>query len=546
MSYLDLPRITFSGKFFADPSTINNDPGNFDPSVVLQDTDPNAPGFESWNPGGSAFFRFLDCRVTGAVGPDGNPLGSGSTDPVLGSAVETPQKPQTRVAKIVDLDPDQQSITQLVGVVVTLTLAGGKGSVTGSMAVAELRDLWFQRALGSGGDGAASGIWQSVLTDLKWVGQDASPLLKRLYDVSPDRLSIKFLTDAFDDSQGSTFCQGRLAGVIGPSGAYEPAQFVMGRRLLPQTNATWPAPWQVSADGKRLTVDLGNSLQLAAPGGAPVNQSPLQAVILAPQGPVILPTALTADPTSYSQNAWVFDVPLTTAQAGLLGTNPLSIQTADTPPTVLLGEPSDGLYANLEPFSLRLNPGESGQATLYATRFGAPLTGQALSVGLDQGPDGTNDPPGALQFDSQVTLDASGKGILQVSASQPTPLPASRKFIGSQVYYLGGDWENWGQIGQASTSISALSVLVFDKGASVTSPTWEDVGPVLSQYARLYPGMKARLDLSDYDAVKNGRAQILDVIRLPFTDPAAMPVTRDLSAYYRQMIVTWINNGCPK
>ena len=102
---------------------------------MLQETDPNPPGFESWNPGGSAFFRFLDCRVTGAVGPDGNPLGSGSTDPVLGSAVETPQKPQTRVAKIVDLDPDQQLI-MLVGVVVTLTLAGGKGSVTGLFAAA--------------------------------------------------------------------------------------------------------------------------------------------------------------------------------------------------------------------------------------------------------------------------------------------------------------------------------------------------------------------------------------------------------------------------
>ena len=41
-------------------------------------------------------------------------------------------------------------------------------------------------------------------------------------------------------------------------------------------------------------------------------------------------------------------------------------------------------------------------------------------------------------------------------------------------------------------------------------------------------------------------AQVLEVVGLPFDRPAAMPVTRDLSAYYRQMIVTWINNGCPK
>lgn len=35
MSYLDLPRLYFSGNFFANPSTINNDLGSFDPSVVL-------------------------------------------------------------------------------------------------------------------------------------------------------------------------------------------------------------------------------------------------------------------------------------------------------------------------------------------------------------------------------------------------------------------------------------------------------------------------------------------------------------------------------
>ena len=29
MSYLDLPRLSFSGQFFADPSTVNNTPNNY-------------------------------------------------------------------------------------------------------------------------------------------------------------------------------------------------------------------------------------------------------------------------------------------------------------------------------------------------------------------------------------------------------------------------------------------------------------------------------------------------------------------------------------
>ncbi len=214
--------------------------------------------------------------------------------------------------------------------------------------------------------------------------------------------------------------------------------------------------------------------------------------------------SLTADARSYSTNAWVFDVQITPEQASLVATNPLAIQTSDTPPSVLFAEQPDGLYANIEPFSLRLNPGEFGEATVYASQFGAPLANQTLPLGFQPGPDGTNDPRMALGFYDQVKLDASGKGTLRVSASQPNPLGPARKFIGSLVFFLGEDWEKWGQISLPTTSISPLSVLVFGSGAPVTSPTWEDVGPLLTQYARIFPGMKARLDLSNYEAVKQG------------------------------------------
>ena len=190
MSYLDAPRLHFFGKYFANPSTINNNLSNFDLKPPLK---------LSWNPDGSAFFHFLDCRVSSAVRGDGTVLSGGSDDPITQATVTTPQSPPTKVAKIVDLDPDQQSITQLFGVVVTLALPGGQGGVTGKMAVGELRDLWFQRvAFGPGADGGASGTWQSVLTDLQWSGLDRSAFLQDLYNTSPDRLSIKFNCDAYD------------------------------------------------------------------------------------------------------------------------------------------------------------------------------------------------------------------------------------------------------------------------------------------------------------------------------------------------------------
>ena len=117
MSYLGSPRIHLFGKFFADPSTTNNDLANYalKPPLDL-----------SWNPNGSAFFRFLDCRIGSAVRGDGKVLDPGAGDPIARATVSAPQSPPTKVAKIVDLDPDQQSITQLFGVAVTVAMPGDK------------------------------------------------------------------------------------------------------------------------------------------------------------------------------------------------------------------------------------------------------------------------------------------------------------------------------------------------------------------------------------------------------------------------------------
>src|SRR4030095_10503177 len=99
MSYLDQPRINFSGRFFTNVSTINNTLANYDPSSPVGD-----PG---WNPNGVALFKFDSCTVTGVQAPsdDGK---------LLGAAVTTP--PQPVPGKLVDLDPDDQALSQVIGV----------------------------------------------------------------------------------------------------------------------------------------------------------------------------------------------------------------------------------------------------------------------------------------------------------------------------------------------------------------------------------------------------------------------------------------------
>jgi hypothetical protein len=537
MSYLDAPRIHFLGQYFANPSTINNTLSNYDLKQPLN---------LSWNPNGSAFFRFLNCKVSMAVGTDGAISSAVGSDPIVQATVTTPQSPPTKVAKIVDLDPDQQSITQLFGVVVTVALPGGQGGVTGSMAVAELRDLWMGRVPSSQGDGAASGVWQSILTDLKWSGLEHSALLKALHDASPDRLSIKFNCDAYDGNSGSpTFNQGRLAGTIGPSVAGEPAQVVMGRRLIPALNSPyWPAPFQVSRQGDRLIIDLGNSLPLSSVGGEVAGPSSLNAVILGPDGPITLSPPIDVSKAAYAVNAGVCEAPLSRDHLSLLQSHPLGLVAAgDT--TLLLNEPLDGRYVNVEPFSLRLNPGQSGIVTLYARKFGTPLAGLELPVGFDyQQISPANSPAAAVRFPCTVKTEPSGQASIEISASAPRPLPDRRSFIDSQVYFLGGEWESWGQI--SAMSQSAISVLVFNDAPPNDSPSWVDVQPILNQYAVLYPGMAQRLDLSSFRAVSGSSAEVLDTISLPIEDPAHMPVTRDLSASHRALIQTWIRNGCPE
>ncbi len=538
MSYLDEPRIHFFGKYFANPSTINNDIGNYDLKPPLD---------LSWNPDGSAFFRFLDCAVSLVVGPDGVGAAGDAGDPIAQATVTTPQAPPPKVAKIVDLDPDQQSITQLFGVLVTVALPGGKGGVTGRMAVAELRDLWFSRVPGPVSDTSASGVWQSVLVDLQWSGLEQSAFLRAIHDASPDRLSIKFNCDDYDgDAKSPTFNQGRLAGTIGPAFPGEPTQFVLSRRLIPALNAPyWPAPFQVSRAGDRLVVDLGNSMPLQQAGGEVSGPSSLDAVILGPRGRITIPSPLDASKAAYALNAGVCEVPHSAEERAALEGHPLGLVGAGDS-TLVLNEPLDGRYVNVEPFSLRLNPGQSGTVTLYARVFGKPLGGLELPIGFDYQPgfDPANTPADALRFPSVVTTDASGAVAIEIAAGAPRPLPDRRSFIDSQVYFLGGEWESWGQI--TGSSQAAISVLVFNDAPPIDDPTWADVQPVLNQYAVLYPAMKKRLDLSSYQAVSAGRQDIRDTISLPLEDPAHMPVTRDFSASNRLLIQTWIKNGCPE
>src|SRR5262245_26727390 len=121
MSYLDTPRLTFAGRFFADPSTVDNNRNNFNLGVPLNQ-DPPGPNNNysvGWNFQGSHVFKFDRCTVR-AIDTGSGPATAG--DPLIGGAVESTLDVFKYPAKLVDLDSDQQSVSQVWGLAVRVVV----------------------------------------------------------------------------------------------------------------------------------------------------------------------------------------------------------------------------------------------------------------------------------------------------------------------------------------------------------------------------------------------------------------------------------------
>ena len=139
MSYLDVPRLHFAGTFIADPSTLNNTPQNFDPSTVI--TSQN----DGWNPNGKGQWQFLNCQVQSVVYDDGT---ISTDDPVIGRPVQGTDQPQ--IAKLVDLDSEQQMVSEIYGFQVQLSDSSGSAVLVGNFEVGAFYDIWFRATVGGG------------------------------------------------------------------------------------------------------------------------------------------------------------------------------------------------------------------------------------------------------------------------------------------------------------------------------------------------------------------------------------------------------------
>ena len=441
MSYLDPPRFSFFGTFEATPSTINNATENYQPGVQYNNNPASAqnPNSVWWNPSGWAFFQVLSGTVNGACAQLGTQITSGDT--IIGASivsVPTGTAPPYHQGRLVDLDPDQQARSMVVGMKLQITTTDG-ASVSGVVAPMTIIDIWG-RVVGAnaGGINGAGCMYQSVMQDVQWTGMEttSSGVLKALYQASPDTLSIKFNVDAYQGLGPSYpgFATGRIVGTIGPYGELasrvpEPMHVLAQRRMYTGAPAVASsqlnsAPFQVK-DGY-LTIDLGNSIPTAAlPSGLAggfLELGPVSLVISPPEPSSVTPppggwppeTVLTPPlfttaaefNTAYEQFAGIYDVPLegcpsvTAVAVGLQVQPPPPKQSSSmtpeqaavaktgltvplqsvppppaNPPSIALAENPGGQFASLDFNALRLAKGAPTWSNAALT--GTEITGTA-------------------------------------------------------------------------------------------------------------------------------------------------------------------------
>lgn len=280
MSYLNAPRLIFTGDFQADVNTVNNDVRHYYNPAFTEDNwvqDVSTQG-GWWNPDGGSTFRFVDCSVRQVCYPDGSKTDDKAKDPVIGKSVTGPLNESS--AKLVDLDPQFQFTSQIWGLKLCIYGSENEVLLSGTVEPSGFKDLQLRNPTNNINLQPLGASWTSVVYDLKW-GEKAreSKILSALMDSSAETglLACNLVSFGyFKVIGGERFTLGRLLGAIAPYTAGDPHQFAPARRIIGiKTDQPKPPQFMFSNSAYNevsslLTIDLGGSIPLADPLGTPL------------------------------------------------------------------------------------------------------------------------------------------------------------------------------------------------------------------------------------------------------------------------------------
>lgn len=552
MSYLDPVRLHFAGQFQADVSTVNNTTQYFNNATFQKSYQQRPDG--GWNPDGGASWRLLGCKVTRVCYADGTSTTDPKNDPVVGMSILDANK---RVAgKLVDLDPEQQMVSMIFGLIVRLT-DGTHDLFAGPYEPAAFFDLW-RRATEDvkPRQQAAGATYQSIIAPVKWGEAPGSRFLRELRALGEEMLSIKFNVDGYDRLFDSpTFTYGRIVGSIGPAHPDEPHHLVIGRHLgaasLTHTNYM---PCVVHRGQRHITADFGNSIPTKGLAGPPVDIGPIALGYIDSSNQFVSIGDLPyRDPGWYESTAGVQMFPLDDAALAALPSQPVAVSINGA---VAMQESVGGTYVRADQFVFRLSPGDRAKVDLWATKYGELQDGAPIIVQLYpdvlQSQVGTGDPavatPDVIKgFDPKKPIIAKkGRATLRLKVGNPKN---PRGYVDGQVYGVqplppqiaGGEPGTW------VSPFDFISLLVWNEFRGGRYPVWYgQLQPIFTQYGNLYPLMDTIIDLTSYDAIAASTGILEFVFNLPVEDPNSMPVTRDLSPAKRKAILRWLRNPDPE
>ena len=269
-SYLDRPRLHFSGKFQADVSTRNNIGANF--KIGKDDIE------DVWNFLGTGDFRLFDTTVTSVTYLDGTSVNSKSDDPMIGlpisnSDIHTP-------GRLVDLDTEMQFKSEIWGETISLNWAPPGNTQSNSFKgklepLVLVHDMW-PRICCVGGMPSFSASGKSIVTDIQWASDIESNFLNELKDISR-QLSISLIVFSMNPVPESTtdFTFGEVRGTIGPAFPNEPTDFPYQRMLTTDLTikeacdtcsdpVIWffYTPFNVGPKHDYVAVDFGNTVAM--------------------------------------------------------------------------------------------------------------------------------------------------------------------------------------------------------------------------------------------------------------------------------------------
>jgi hypothetical protein len=570
MSYLHAVRLHFAGTFRANPSTVNNDVRHY-----------NSPTFKEryqtiqdaktgwWNPRGASAWRFSECRVTKVCYADGTTASSPSADPILRMSVQEAQDRPS--AKIVDLDPEQQFVSQIWGLQINVT-DGSHTAIRGEFLPTSFSDMWWVRR---------APWFQSLIAPVKIDNAIHSRFLSELLDLTNEEsLSIKFVVDRYS-ARGFTY--GRVYGTIGPYLASEPRHVVAGRYLRPLSNdpsdaanSVYYIPAMVDRKLRTVRMDLGNAFLTREDDAS--NIGALYGGYIDGQAGFTSLGRILYRPSQdypadglpwYDRTAGIVDLrgegELSDEQLNAVASRPLAVaqKLRSGQFRVVASENRHGLFIRADTFAFRINPGDDQEVTLVATKFGEPAAGlqiraveELTHIGL--GSIGDQDevhlprqpragiPADAISYPNLFTTDARGRAKVTIKTKDP----GSPRFLDGQMYgvaFYPADvviQENGTFVPDPEyrhNPLHALSILLWSGIPEVQEPTWYGhILPILEVYANLYPVMKGMVRLDDYDSVVSNRKLITMAMRLDESHPNFMPVTRDLSRAKKQLILRWL------